>query len=143
MEKFPTSNKKLAAWVTKMAKMCQPDEIVWIDGSEEEKERLTQEAESIGEVIRLDREKLPGSLYHRTALNDVARTEDLTYICTTLPRIRAMPTGTSKPTHRLPSEEACSALTDRPGSAVSLSSVQLTKKMPSKRTSPVSRPSQR
>jgi len=64
--------------------MCGPDQIVWIDGSEEQKERLTQEAASTGEVVVLDQEKLPGCLYHRTAINDVARTEDLTYICTTL-----------------------------------------------------------
>jgi len=65
--------------------MCQPDRIVWIDGSEEEKERLTQEAISIGEVQLLNQEKYPGCIYHRTATNDVARTEDLTFICTTLP----------------------------------------------------------
>lgn len=64
--------------------MCGPDRIVWIDGSEEEKERLTAEAAASGEVTLLNQEKLPGCLYHRTAVNDVARTEDLTYICTTL-----------------------------------------------------------
>lgn len=64
--------------------MCEPDQIVWIDGSEEEKERLTQEAVSTGEVSLLDQQKYPGCLYHRTATNDVARTEDLTFICTTL-----------------------------------------------------------
>ncbi len=75
---------KLKKWVEDMARMCEPDKIVWIDGSEEEKDRLTQEAISTGEVIPLNHEKLPGCLYHRTAINDVARTEDLTYICTRL-----------------------------------------------------------
>ncbi len=64
--------------------MCQPDHIVWIDGSEDEKECLTAEAAATGEIVLLNQEKLPGCLYHRTAVNDVARTEDLTYICTTL-----------------------------------------------------------
>ena len=64
--------------------MCKPDQIVWIDGSEEEKARLTQEATETGELVLLDQEKMPGCLYHRTAINDVARTEDLTYICTGL-----------------------------------------------------------
>jgi len=64
--------------------MCEPDRIVWIDGSEEEKERLIAEAVATGELIRLNQKKLPGCLYHRTAVNDVARTEDLTYICTRL-----------------------------------------------------------
>ena len=81
-------HRKLQEWVEEMARMCQPDQIVWIDGSEEEKERLTQEAVATGEVIPLNQEKLPGCLYHRTAVNDVARTEDLTYICTTLQRGR-------------------------------------------------------
>ncbi len=77
-------HRKLQEWVEEMARMCGPDQIVWIDGSTEEKERLTEEAAATGEVTLLDQEKLPGCLYHRTATNDVARTEDLTYICTTL-----------------------------------------------------------
>lgn len=75
---------KLQQWVEEMACLCGPDQIVWIDGSEEQQERLTQEAVSTGEMAFLDQEKLPGCLYHRTAINDVARTENLTYICTTL-----------------------------------------------------------
>jgi phosphoenolpyruvate carboxykinase (GTP) len=65
-----------------MAFLCKPDRIVWIDGSEEEKKRLEDEAVATGEVIRLNQEKFPGCLYHRTAVNDVARTEHLTFICT-------------------------------------------------------------
>ena len=64
--------------------MCEPDQVVWIDGSEEEKDRLTQEAMATGELFPLDQEEYPGSVYHRTAVNDVARTEDLTFICTRL-----------------------------------------------------------
>jgi len=77
-------HRKLNEWVNEMAQMCRPDKIVWIDGSDEEKERLTKEAIAAGEIIPLNQEKLPGCVYHRTAVNDVARTEDLTYICTTL-----------------------------------------------------------
>ena len=77
-------HRKLQEWVEAMARLCLPENIVWIDGSEEEKDRLTQEAAATGEVTILNQEKLPGCLYHRTAINDVARTEDLTYICTTL-----------------------------------------------------------
>jgi phosphoenolpyruvate carboxykinase (GTP) len=73
---------ELEKWVKEMADMCQPDKIVWIDGSEEEKKRLEKEAFSTGEIIELNQEKLPGCIYHRTALNDVARTEKLTFICT-------------------------------------------------------------
>ena len=77
-------HRKLQEWVEEMARLCQPEAVVWIDGSEEEAERLTKEAVATGEVLQLNQEKLPGCLYHRTAVNDVARTEDLTYICTTL-----------------------------------------------------------
>ncbi|MFH0839859.1 MAG: phosphoenolpyruvate carboxykinase (GTP) [Candidatus Omnitrophota bacterium] len=75
-------HKRLKKWVAEMAALCKPDKIVWIDGSEEEKNRLEREAVKTGEVLKLNQKKLPGCLYHRTALNDVARTEHLTYICT-------------------------------------------------------------
>jgi phosphoenolpyruvate carboxykinase (GTP) len=75
-------HNKLQAWVKDMAKMCNPDKIVWIDGSEDEKKRLEQKALSTGELIELNQEKLPGCYFHRTTADDVARTEHLTYICT-------------------------------------------------------------
>ena len=78
-----SEHRALQAWVKEMAAMCQPDQIVWITGDEEEKERLTSEAIASGELIQLNQSKLPGCVYHRTAINDVARTEDLTFICTT------------------------------------------------------------
>ncbi|MCX5700320.1 MAG: phosphoenolpyruvate carboxykinase (GTP) [Candidatus Omnitrophica bacterium] len=82
MIKFPTHNKKLKDWVTKMAKLCQPDEVVWIDGSEAQKIILEKEALANEEIIQLNKEKLPGCFLHRTAIDDVARTEHLTFICT-------------------------------------------------------------
>ncbi len=78
----PTKHVALKRWVEEMAVMCKPADIVWVDGSEAEKKRLEDEAVSTGEMIRLNQEKLPGCFYHRTAVNDVARTEHLTYICT-------------------------------------------------------------
>ena len=65
-----------------MVSLCKPDEVVWCDGTEEEKKRLTAEAIQTGEMLELNQEKLPGCLLHRTARNDVARTEHLTFICT-------------------------------------------------------------
>src|SRR5271163_3829523 len=35
-----TTNKHLVRWVEKMAELCQPDAVHWIDGSEQEYERL-------------------------------------------------------------------------------------------------------
>ncbi len=77
-----SKHKALDKWVKEMAKMCHPDKIVWIDGSPEEKAALEREAFATGELIMLDQDKLPGCVYHRTAPNDVARTEHLTYVCT-------------------------------------------------------------
>jgi phosphoenolpyruvate carboxykinase (GTP) len=65
-----------------MAAMCQPNDIYWCDGSEEEKDNLTSAALKSGDLIALNQQKLPGCYLHRSALNDVARTENLTYVCT-------------------------------------------------------------
>jgi len=72
----------LETWVEECARLCQPDDIIWCDGSEVERERLEEEAFATGELIQLNQEKLPGCVYHRTAVDDVARTEHLTFICT-------------------------------------------------------------
>ena len=82
MKGFPTHNKKLRDWVNRMARMCQPDDIIWIDGSEEQKKLLEKKAMSTGEIIQLNQQELPGCFLHRTAVDDVARTEHLTFICT-------------------------------------------------------------
>lgn len=77
-----TNNNALKKWVDECAALTQADNILWCDGSDEEKARLENEALASGELIPLNEEKLPGCVYHRTALNDVARTENLTFICT-------------------------------------------------------------
>src|SRR3989338_711110 len=77
-----TENDHLNQWIQEVAELCQPDKVLLCDGSQAEKERLTREAVSTGEVVELNPAKWPGCLYHRTAENDVARTEHLTFICT-------------------------------------------------------------
>ena len=62
---------ELQEWVEESARLCEPDHIVWIDGSEEEKDCLTSQAVATGEVVLLNQELMPGCLYHRTAINDV------------------------------------------------------------------------
>ncbi len=78
----PTKNQGLLQWVSRCARMTQPDRIVWCDGSEEEKKRLTEQAVKEGILIPLNQEKLPGCYLHRSNPNDVARVEHLTFICT-------------------------------------------------------------
>ena len=77
-----TNNKAVKAWLDEMVAMCEPEQVVWIDGSEAQLEALRAEAVATGELIKLNEEKLPGCYYHRTAVNDVARVEDRTFICT-------------------------------------------------------------
>lgn len=74
--------EKLNNWVKEMASLCKPERIVWIDGSETQMKILEREALSTGEIIQLNQEKLPGCFFHRSAKDDVARTEHLTFICT-------------------------------------------------------------
>ncbi len=76
-----TSNSAVSGWVDEVARLTRPDRIVWCDGSEDERERLTREAIQVGDFLPLDPKKQPGSHLHRSALNDVARTENLTFIC--------------------------------------------------------------
>ena len=76
-----TNNKSVLAWLDEMKELLTPDKIVWIDGSEEQLEALRAQACSTGELIKLNEEKLPGCYLHRTAVNDVARVEDRTFIC--------------------------------------------------------------
>jgi len=77
-----TQNKHLLGWIDEMAAMTQPDKIVWIDGSKEQLDELRAEAMSTGEIIKLNEELLPNCYLHRTAVNDVARVEGRTFICT-------------------------------------------------------------
>ncbi len=77
-----TNNKYVLDWIDEMAKMTNPDKIVWIDGSKEQTEALRAEAVATGELFKLNEEKLPNCYLHRTAVNDVARVEDRTFICT-------------------------------------------------------------
>ncbi|MBQ8144214.1 MAG: phosphoenolpyruvate carboxykinase, partial [Butyricicoccus sp.] len=76
-----TTNKAVLSWIDEMAAMTQPDQIVWIDGSQEQIDALRAEACSTGEIEMLNQEKLPGCYLHRTAVNDVARVEDRTFTC--------------------------------------------------------------
>ena len=76
-----TTNKKVLQFVDEAVALAKPDKVVWIDGSEAQLEALRKEAIASGEMIKLNDEKLPDCLYHRTKPNDVARVEGRTFIC--------------------------------------------------------------
>ena len=77
-----TSNEQLIKWVANLAQLTKPDHVVWCNGSEDEKKRLTEEAVAQKILEPLNQEKLPGCYLHRSNPNDVARVEQLTFICT-------------------------------------------------------------
>ena len=80
-EKPLTENKKVLSFIDESAALCNPDRIVWIDGSKEQRDELRAEACATGEMIKLNEDLLPECYLHRTAVNDVARVEDRTFIC--------------------------------------------------------------
>ena len=77
-----TKNPNVNAWVDEMIALTKPDNVVWIDGSDEQLQALRDEALSTGEMTLMNQDEYPGCLYHRTLPNDVARVEDRTFICT-------------------------------------------------------------
>ncbi len=78
-----TENKALLSWIDEMAALTAPDKIVWVTEGEKQIEAFKEEAVATGLMERLNEEKLPGCLLHRTKPNDVARVEARTFICTT------------------------------------------------------------
>jgi phosphoenolpyruvate carboxykinase (GTP) len=77
----PTEHPELLAWVEEVRRLCQPDAVVWCDGSDDEDRRLRQLMVDSGSAIRLDETKRPNSLLVRSDPRDVARVEKRTFIC--------------------------------------------------------------
>lgn len=80
-----TNNSKLLSWVQEAAELCQPDDIYWCDGSQEENDRLCEQLVQNGTFVRLNPDKRPGSYLARSDPEDVARVEGRTYICAKTP----------------------------------------------------------
>ncbi|HCJ92484.1 MAG: phosphoenolpyruvate carboxykinase (GTP) [Ruminococcaceae bacterium] len=76
-----TQNKTVIDWIEEKIALVSPDEVMWIDGSEEQLDALRAKACETGEMTKLNEDLLPGCLLHRTKPNDVARVENRTFIC--------------------------------------------------------------
>ncbi|MDN3935576.1 phosphoenolpyruvate carboxykinase (GTP) [Arthrobacter sp. YD4] len=81
LEKAPTTHAGLLAWVEEVAELTQPDRIHWVDGSEEENTRLTDELVAAGTLTRLNEKLFPNSFAAFSDPADVARVEEQTFIC--------------------------------------------------------------
>ncbi len=77
-----TDNKYVLDWIEECAELTNPDKIVWITAEEDQLEELRKKACETKELFKLNEELLPGCYLHRTAVNDVARVEARTFICT-------------------------------------------------------------
>ncbi|MGH7957255.1 MAG: phosphoenolpyruvate carboxykinase (GTP) [Opitutaceae bacterium] len=75
------ANTHLRRWVDKMADLCQPAAIHWVDGSKPEYDELCAQMVAAGTLIKLNRRKWPGCYLARSDPTDVARVEDRTFIC--------------------------------------------------------------
>src|SRR6267142_6678712 len=81
LEKKNTNNQALQTWVEEMVNLCQPRDVFWCDGSEEEYQALCESMVESGTFTKLNEKKRPGSFLARSHPSDVARVEDRTYIC--------------------------------------------------------------
>ncbi len=74
-------NRPLEAWVKEAAALCQPDDVVWCDGSDAEYREMLRVMEHSGSAIRISESLRPDSIFVRSDPADVARVEEFTFIC--------------------------------------------------------------
>jgi len=75
------AHRALETWVDEVAKLTSAKSVHWCDGSEEEIGRLNKMMVADGSLVRLDEKKHPNSFWARSNVNDVARVEGRTFIC--------------------------------------------------------------
>jgi len=69
-------------WVDGAAALTKPSKVIWADGSKQEYDRLVEDMLRDSTLLELNQQTYPGCYLHRSHPQDVARTEQLTFICT-------------------------------------------------------------
>lgn len=81
LDNAPTTHSGVLSWVREIAELTTPDQVVWIDGSEEESQRINDYLVEQGTFVKLDEAKKPNSYWTASDPADVARVEERTFIC--------------------------------------------------------------
>jgi phosphoenolpyruvate carboxykinase (GTP) len=68
-------------WVDETARLTRPARVVWCDGSKSEYDGLVEDMLRDGTLLPLSARSYPNCYLHRSHPADVARTEQLTFIC--------------------------------------------------------------
>ena len=76
-----SEHKELNAWVESTAALCQPDKVVWCDGTEQEYQTMLRQMVHAGTALWLHQDYRPNSIAVRSDPADVARVEEFTFIC--------------------------------------------------------------
>ncbi|WP_026453193.1 phosphoenolpyruvate carboxykinase (GTP) [Saccharomonospora iraqiensis] len=79
LDKAPTTHSGVLSWVREVAELTTPDRVVWVDGSDEEAERINNELVEAGTFVPL--KARPNSYWAASDPSDVARVEERTFIC--------------------------------------------------------------
>lgn len=75
-----TNHKKLLEWIDQITDLCQPEQVQWYDGSDEQQQLIIDQLIEKDAMIQLDQEKLPNCYLFRSDISDVARVEERTFI---------------------------------------------------------------
>ncbi|HEX3786281.1 MAG TPA: phosphoenolpyruvate carboxykinase (GTP) [Pseudonocardiaceae bacterium] len=83
LDHAPTGHARLLAWVREVAELTTPDQVVWVDGSADEWNRITEKLVAAGTFVPLAKKE--NSFWAASDPDDVARVEERTFICSVDP----------------------------------------------------------